>query len=104
VLIWSHAGSMMPYLVERFNLMAKTPQFASKFPDGFTAAAAKFYYDTAQTSNPVAMSALRKVVPVTQIVKCWGIARHRQLPCHGHFRERTTLPLRQSLIGAATRL
>jgi len=58
----------MPYLVERFNLMAKTPQLASKFPDGFPAAAAKFYYDTAQTSNPAAMSALLKVVPVTQIV------------------------------------
>jgi 6-methylsalicylate decarboxylase len=67
-IIWSHAGGTMPYLVERFNLMAKTPQFASKFPDGFPAAAAKFYYDTAQTSNPAAMSALRKVVPVTQIV------------------------------------
>ena len=23
---------------------------------------------------------------------------HRQLPCHGHFRQRTTLPLSQSLI------
>jgi predicted TIM-barrel fold metal-dependent hydrolase len=28
----------------------------------------KLYYDTAQSSNPVAMGALRKVVPVTQIV------------------------------------
>jgi hypothetical protein len=27
----------------------------------------KMYYDTAQASNPVAMSALRKVVPVSQI-------------------------------------
>ena len=26
------------------------------------------YYDTAQASNPVAMGALRKVVPVSQIV------------------------------------
>jgi len=26
------------------------------------------YYDTAQSSNPVAMGALRKVVPVSQIV------------------------------------
>jgi predicted TIM-barrel fold metal-dependent hydrolase len=30
--------------------------------------ATKFYYDTAQTSNPAAMSALSKVVPVSQIV------------------------------------
>jgi predicted TIM-barrel fold metal-dependent hydrolase len=37
-------------------------------PKGYAAEAAKFYYDTAQASNPAAMSALRKVVPISKIV------------------------------------
>ena len=48
--------------------MAKAPQLAPQFPQGFLGAANKFYYDTAQTSNPAAMSALRKVISVSQIV------------------------------------
>ena len=67
-LIFSHAGGTMPFLIERFVNLAKTAQFASQFPDGFSAVARKFYYDTAQTSNPAAMSALSKVVPISQIV------------------------------------
>ena len=67
-IIFSHAGGTMPFLVERFVNLAKTPQFAKKLPEGFLAVANKFYYDTAQTSNPAAMSALKKVVPVSQIV------------------------------------
>ena len=58
----------MPYLVERFTNMAKSQQYASKFPQGFAGAAAKFFYDTAQVANPAAMSALTKVVPMSQIV------------------------------------
>ena len=54
--------------MERFVNMAKAPSLAPKFPQGFEGAAAKFYYDTAQVSNPAAMSALSKVVPISQIV------------------------------------
>jgi predicted TIM-barrel fold metal-dependent hydrolase len=67
-MIWSHGGGSMPFLVERFTLMAQSAQMAPKFPQGFVGAAAKFYYDTAQVSNAAAMSALRKVVPMSQIV------------------------------------
>jgi predicted TIM-barrel fold metal-dependent hydrolase len=67
-MIFSHGGGTMPFLVERFTGMAKSAQFAPKFPQGFGGAAAKFYYDTAQVANPAAMSALTKVVPVSQIV------------------------------------
>jgi predicted TIM-barrel fold metal-dependent hydrolase len=67
-LIFSHAGGTMPFLIERFVNLAKSQQFASQLPEGFAGAANKFYYDTAQTSNPAAMSALSKVVPVSQIV------------------------------------
>ncbi len=67
-MIFSHAGGTMPFLIERFVNLAKGPQYAAQLPQGFLGAANKFYYDTAQTSNPAAMSALRKVVPVSQIV------------------------------------
>jgi predicted TIM-barrel fold metal-dependent hydrolase len=67
-LIFSHAGGTMPFLIERFVNLAKTAQFAAQFPQGFAGVANTFYYDTAQTANPAAMSALSKVVPVSQIV------------------------------------
>ena len=67
-MIFSHAGGSMPFLIERFVNMAKAPQLAAQFPEGFVGVAKKFYYDTAQTSNPAAMSALKKVIPVSQIV------------------------------------
>ncbi len=79
--IFSHGGGTMPFLVERFNGMARNPKVAVKFPQGFAGAAAKFYYDTAQVSNPPAMSALTKVVPMSQILfgtdyPARGIADH----------------------------
>src|ERR1700688_3619476 len=67
-MVWSHGGGTMPYLIERFTGMAKSPRLATKFPGGFEAAAGKFYYDTAQVANPPAMSALIKVVPLSQIL------------------------------------
>jgi predicted TIM-barrel fold metal-dependent hydrolase len=66
--IFSHAGGTMPFVIERLVNLAKTPQYAAQFPNGYTAEAAKLYYDTAQASNPVAMAALRKIAPVSQIV------------------------------------
>lgn len=67
-MIFSHGGGTMPFLVERFSQMAKSAQSAPRFPQGFEAVAAKFYYDTAQVANSAAMSALTKVIPVSQIV------------------------------------
>jgi len=67
-MIFSHAGGTMPFLKRATGDLAKTPQYATQLPKGFLAEAARFYYDTAQASNPAAMSALRKVVPVSQIV------------------------------------
>ena len=67
-IIFSHAGGTMPFLIERLVNLAKTPQYAAQLPKGYLAEATKFYYDTAQASNSAAMSALRKVVPISQIV------------------------------------
>src|SRR5260370_2805147 len=65
---FSHWVGTLPYLVERFEALAKSPKFASQFPQGFAAAAGEVYYDTAWTTNPEAMSALSKLVPISQIV------------------------------------
>jgi 6-methylsalicylate decarboxylase len=67
-MIFSHGGGTMPYLVERFRAAARGAKQKANFPDGFDAAAAKYFYDTAWTSNNVAQSALSKVVPLSQIV------------------------------------
>lgn len=66
--IFSHAGGTMPFVIERLVNLAKTAQYERQLPNGYIAEAAKFYYDTAQASNAAAMGALRKVVPVSQIV------------------------------------
>ncbi len=67
-MIFSHGGGSMPFMNERMVNLAKTAQYAKQLPNGFLAEATKFYYDTAQASNPAAMSALKKIVPVSQIV------------------------------------
>lgn len=67
--IFSHAGGTMPFLIERF---VRHPQIEPKakatVPDGTLAELTRFYYDTAQTSNKAAMSALSAVIPTSQIV------------------------------------
>lgn len=67
--IFSHAGGTMPFLIERF---VRHPQLEAKakatVPDGTLAELTRFYYDTAQTSNKAAMSALTAIIPTSQIV------------------------------------
>ncbi len=78
--IFSHGGGMMPFVVERFVYGTEVeivPGVVTKgqgknppknVPKGALYELRKMYYDTAQATNPVAMGALRKVVPVSQIV------------------------------------
>jgi predicted TIM-barrel fold metal-dependent hydrolase len=67
--IFSHAGGTMPFLIERF---VRNPLLDAKakanVPDGTLAELKRFYYDTAQTSNKSAMSALSAIIPSSQIV------------------------------------
>jgi predicted TIM-barrel fold metal-dependent hydrolase len=67
-MIWSHAGGTMPYLIERFDVADQARTFIQAAPEGFRAAVARFHYDIAQSSNPVATTALRQVIPVEHIV------------------------------------
>lgn len=78
--IFSHAGGMMPFVIERFVSGTETEIVPgiktkgqgnippAKVPKGTLYELRRMYYDTAQATNPVAMGALRKVVPVSQIV------------------------------------
>ena len=66
--VFSHAGGTAPFLIERFRVLAGSPAYQGKFPNGVEAELGRFFYDTAQASNFVAMDALRKIVPVQQIV------------------------------------
>lgn len=57
----------MPFLIERFLLMADK-QYKKELPNGFVAEAQKFFYDTAQVTHRVPMLALKELVPTSQIV------------------------------------
>ena len=67
--IFSHSGGTMPFLVERF---IRQPLIEAKYktavPNGTLAELTRFYYDTAQTANKAAMSALTAVIPPSQIL------------------------------------
>jgi predicted TIM-barrel fold metal-dependent hydrolase len=67
--IFSHAGGTMPFLIERFvRNPILVPSSKELFPEGVLPELQRFWYDTAQVANPAAMSALTKVVPLSQIV------------------------------------
>jgi predicted TIM-barrel fold metal-dependent hydrolase len=67
-IIWSHAGGTMPFLIYRFLKTAHIPANQKLFPHGITAELKKFYYDTAQASNDVLLTALRQVVGLDHTV------------------------------------
>ena len=70
--IFSHAGGTMPFLVERFMFQAgvqsRTPEGAAKIPNGVLHELKRLYFDTAQSSNPYALSSLTKLVSNSQIL------------------------------------
>jgi predicted TIM-barrel fold metal-dependent hydrolase len=62
--IFSHAGGTMPFLIERFLRLG--PQ--QNVPGGVAQALKTFYYDIAQSSHPIPLAALVKLVSTSQIV------------------------------------
>lgn len=75
-MIFSHAGGTIPYLIERFigtnegggpagiaDLLSKPAQ-----PNTKLYYLRRFYYDTAQSSNPVQLQALKRVAGASRIV------------------------------------
>lgn len=67
-MIWSHSGGTMPFLIERFDGADRSPAAKAQAPEGFRASIARFWFDIAQSSNPVTTRALRSVVPTEHIV------------------------------------
>ncbi len=65
---FSHGGGTMPYLIGRFVNRVSRSHGENGEQHDFQAEVSKFYYDTAQTFNPVPMTALKHVVPVSQIL------------------------------------
>lgn len=69
--IFSHGGGTLSALTERFAVQVVSfPPFKNR---GFTGESVmgeiqRFYYDTAQASNPIAMASLTKMVATSQIV------------------------------------
>lgn len=71
--IFSHGGGTVSALTERFSVQAVSmPQIKNRgfTGEGVMAELRRFYYDTAQASNPIAMASLTKMVAISQIV--WG--------------------------------
>ncbi len=77
--IFSHAGGTLPFLISRIvgrrlavgaDGLISEPSSGSWRDSGHARLAQlrRFYYDTAQQANPVAMGALRQVIPACQIV------------------------------------
>ena len=80
--IFCHAGGTMPYLIERFINEAKRPQSAKHVPNGVLHELTRFYYDIAQTANPVPMAAFRKLIPVSRTL--FGTDYPYGIGCLGH--------------------
>jgi predicted TIM-barrel fold metal-dependent hydrolase len=69
--IFSHGGGTVTSLTERFMVQVVSfPQFKERgfTRENVTAELTRFYYDTAQASNPIAMASLTKLVATRQIV------------------------------------
>ena len=67
--IFSHGGGTVTSLTERFTVQMMADRKYKDFTGaGVMAELKRFYYDTAQASNPIAMASLTKMVAISQIV------------------------------------
>jgi predicted TIM-barrel fold metal-dependent hydrolase len=66
--IFSHAGGTMPFLVQRIVGRTEVANLEKAEADSRLDQLRRFYYDTAQTANPVAMMALKQVAGIDQVV------------------------------------
>ncbi len=68
--IFCHAGGTMPYLIQRFIDFSGRDKAATTvaMPHGMMHELTRFYYDLAQTAHPGPVGALRKIIPLSQIL------------------------------------
>jgi predicted TIM-barrel fold metal-dependent hydrolase len=69
--IFCHGGGTAPFLAER---LVRAPEVSKKLaqyvPNGVMAELTRFHYDVAQVAHPMALAALTRLVPISQIL--WG--------------------------------
>jgi predicted TIM-barrel fold metal-dependent hydrolase len=68
--IFSHGGGTTPFLSERLERAGRLKHNEPHVPNGVMAELQRFYYDVAQAAHPMALAALTRMVPITQIL--WG--------------------------------
>jgi predicted TIM-barrel fold metal-dependent hydrolase len=67
--IFSHAGGTMPYLTERMTWWARVHKdVVAQLPNGPLHELQRFFYDTAFSANPYALSSLLHLVSVSQVL------------------------------------
>jgi predicted TIM-barrel fold metal-dependent hydrolase len=66
--ILSHAGGTLPFLAGRVTLFASLPAFREHMPRGAEYYLKRFFYDTALSANPGALSCLRELVGPERIL------------------------------------
>lgn len=67
--VFCHAGGVLPSLTGRIEWgTERMKDFPALAPDGYRAELARLHFDTATSTNPIALGALRAVVPVSQIM------------------------------------
>ena len=67
--VFCHAGGVLPVLTGRIEWgTSRMADFAKVAPDSYRAEVERLHFDTATAANPIALGALRAVVPVTQIM------------------------------------
>jgi predicted TIM-barrel fold metal-dependent hydrolase len=68
--IFSHGGGTTPFLSERLERAGRLRHNEPHVPNGVMAELQRFYYDVAQAAHPMALAALTRMVPISQIL--WG--------------------------------
>jgi predicted TIM-barrel fold metal-dependent hydrolase len=67
-IILSHAGGTIPFVAWRLTLGKLVPSLDAKAPQGAIAYLKRFYYDTALSASPYALSALNALVDPSHIL------------------------------------
>lgn len=66
--ILAHAGGFTPYVAWRLSLANMLPQYAKQAPQGVLSYLQRFWFDTALSPSPFAMSALKELVGPSKIL------------------------------------
>jgi predicted TIM-barrel fold metal-dependent hydrolase len=66
--IFSHGGGTLPFLIERFTRLAQRKDHKVTLPKGPLPQIRRFYYELAQASHPFAVSSIRNLIPLSQLL------------------------------------